>query len=528
MTSVKPLSLRHNGPTVAALARLLIAGICGLLLLSSSSDRVSLGVWLLALVAVAVVATLAPNSPTNGRLSTLVEGALWATGVLLNHGHPDALLPYLVAPGLVGGLARGLEGVAVPVGAAAVAIVSGVPTLTGGGVGALIADAGQWIGITLLVGLLAAWGHRLSAPAEPGYVEAFRLLEQLRTLTRTLPVGLDAASIAEHLLRELQTEDPSLISAAVYTRAPGNLPALRATTKSGRANWGVDISDDSVYAEAWATGTATFGVVPGSKGATHNVAVLPLVVANRTVGIVVMDVGSKASPPKIAKLQSRLDTSALRLETAMLFDEIREMATVEERRRLAREIHDGIAQDLASFGYEIDALARQAVEGASPVLLRDELTVIRKRLSSLVTELRNSIFELRSEVDQHGGLGAALSEYVRGVGAASSMTVHLSLAERPDRLPSDVEAELLRIAQEAVTNARKHAQAANLWVTCKVDPPRAVLIVEDDGIGPGTHRDGSYGLEIMQERADRLKAQLVVAPRRPRGTKVTCRLGIGG
>ena len=71
------------------------------------------------------------------------------------------------------------------------------------------------------------------------------------------------------------------------------------------------------------------------------------------------------------------------------------------------------------------------------------------------------------------GLGTALSDYVRQVGAGSNFTVHLVLDETPTRLPIDAETELLRIAQEAITNARKHANAQNLWVTCRIDPPRA-------------------------------------------------------
>ncbi|HET7531232.1 MAG TPA: ATP-binding protein, partial [Mycobacteriales bacterium] len=130
-----------------------------------------------------------------------------------------------------------------------------------------------------------------------------------------------------------------------------------------------------------------------------------------------------------------------------------------------------------------------------------------------------------SEVDQYGGLGAALSEYVRSVGTSSRLTVHLSLDEGPARLPADVEAELLRIAQEAITNARKHARASNLWVNCVVDPPRAQLRIEDDGIGLQPGRTDSFGLEIMRERAAGLRAQLQILARDPNGTVVEVVVG---
>ena len=81
-----------------------------------------------------------------------------------------------------------------------------------------------------------------------------------------------------------------------------------------------------------------------------------------------------------------------------------------------------------------------------------------------------SIFDLRSDVQTTIGLGTALSDYVRQVGVGSNFTVHLVLDEAPNRLPVDAETELLRIAQEAITNARKHANAENLWVTCMRQP----------------------------------------------------------
>jgi signal transduction histidine kinase len=137
-----------------------------------------------------------------------------------------------------------------------------------------------------------------------------------------------------------------------------------------------------------------------------------------------------------------------------------------------------------------------------------------------------SLFDLRSDVDPDEGLGAAIGRHVRTVGTASGMTVHLSLNEAPVRLGAETEAELLRIVQEAVTNARKHAQASNLWVTCTVDPPAATITVEDDGAGLGDKSADSHGLAIMGERAARIRADLQVGPRLPHGTKVQVTLGM--
>ena len=218
-----------------------------------------------------------------------------------------------------------------------------------------------------------------------------------------------------------------------------------------------------------------------------------------------------------------VDEHALRLDAALTFDEIRTIATMEERHRLAREIHDGVAQEIASLGYAVDDLSADATSDAQ----RRKLNTLRSELSRVVSELRLSIFDLRSEVS--AGLGSALSDYVREVGARSGMTVHMTLDVAPTRLRGEVETELFRIAQEAITNARKHSSAANLWIDCRIQPPAARISVRDDGGGLGKGRDDSYGIKIMRERAERINATLEVASRPdqrgPFGTCVTVTVG---
>jgi signal transduction histidine kinase len=243
---------------------------------------------------------------------------------------------------------------------------------------------------------------------------------------------------------------------------------------------------------------------------------LPLRAGSRIIGIMVAEVEAPPSPSALVNLQSSLDQHTLPLDTALVFDEIRTIATADERRRLAREIHDGIAQEVASLGYIVDELVATSDNEAQ----REGLSSLRSELTRVVSELRLSIFDLRSEVSAHTGVSAALSEYVRLVGTKAGMTVHMSINEAPQRLRIEVETEMLRIAQEAVTNARRHSGAKNLWVTLGVDPPHATLTVTDDGHGLGTARSDSYGMKIMRERAERIGADLMIASRSEGGTIV--------
>jgi signal transduction histidine kinase len=248
--------------------------------------------------------------------------------------------------------------------------------------------------------------------------------------------------------------------------------------------------------------------------------VLPLRLGDRLVGLAIADSPAPVADDVVARIGSRLDEQALRLDTALVWDELRSLATSEERQRLAREIHDGVAQELASLGYLVDDLAATALESQRPRLLS-----LRSEISRVVSELRLSIFDLRSEISTSAGLGSAVSDYVRAVGARSGMTVHLTLDEGPTRLRTDVEGELLRIVQEAVTNARKHGRGGNLWVDCRIHPPSARITVQDDGGGLGAARPDSYGLMIMRERAERVGASLEigedVAETGDKGTRVS-------
>ena len=101
------------------------------------------------------------------------------------------------------------------------------------------------------------------------------------------------------------------------------------------------------------------------------------------------------------------------------------------------------------------------------------------------------------------------------VGETAGIAVHLELAESPTRLRPAVESELLRIAQEAIANARRHSRARNLWVTCLVDAPDVYLRVEDDGRGLLPPREDSFGLAIMQERA--MRSRMHARRHRPTG-----------
>ena len=525
-----PLVSWHAVNTPAVLARFALLVLIAVLVADRPGPAAL--VWVAALAAVAVPAALLPRQSRFGWVSRLVEVAMAGVAAAVT-GAAENFLPYLAAPVFSAALFAGAAE-AVPLVGVATAVVMGAGVAAGRwGQHDFVEPAAMWLvlaGLTGLVGwsLHGALRRREAQPQPPPYVEATRLLTQLRTVARQLPGGtLDPGGIAAHLLDEIRAMVP-VDRAAVLSASGGGRLVVLAEWGPDRVDWETSLDSDSAVADAWASQqtqsthrSMSRTLAPGEVSAL----VIPLVAGVRTVALVAVEADQPAAYPQlaVARVGDVAAPAALRLEAALLFDEVRTLATAEERQRLAREIHDGVAQELVMVGYGIDN-AMAGLEPDAPAA--HELRALRAEVTRLITELRLSLFELRSEVDRHDGLAAAIADYARTIGSQAGLRVHLSLDESTARLPAATEAELLRIAQEAITNARKHARAENLWVTCEVDPPYARIEVSDDGLGiAGQPPDGRYGLSIMAERAERIRGQLEIRPRQPRGTTVAVVLG---
>jgi signal transduction histidine kinase len=531
---------------LAVAARVVMLALVASLTLIATHDPAQLR-WIALLVVAALPAVFAPDHrvlaplgrfadvAVTGLAAGSIAAAADRTGTVHAGFGAEAVLPYLAVPLLTAALKRRPTEGAALLGVAAVALVVGG---TGTGDPAAIsqpgylAAGGQWLVLGAIITFAADTMRQLMQPAQnkpQPYAEATRLLTQLRSVARSLPgATLDPGGISEHLLEELRAVAPGHRAAVLSASGGGRLVVL-AQTGGERVDWETTLDSDSAIADAWATQqpqTASRSQARSHTGGETSSLVVPLVAGVRTIGLVILEADLPQAYPSavVSRVTEVTGPAALRLEAALLFDEVRSLATNEERQRLAREIHDGVAQELVMVGYGIDNAAATLPEGADETA--EELRVLRGEVTRVITELRLSLFELRSEVDRNGGLAAAIAEYARTLGTSAGLRVHFTFDESTARLPAATEAELLRIAQEAITNARKHAGASNLWVTCTVDPPYARIEVSDDGKGFADDRpDGRYGLAIMAERAERIRGRLEITPRHPSGTSVAVVLG---
>ena len=143
-------------------------------------------------------------------------------------------------------------------------------------------------------------------------------------------------------------------------------------------------------------------------------------------------------------------------------------------------------------------------------------------------EVRRSVQTLRTEIGESDSLGTAIGSLARHLSASSGIPIHITLDEQTTRLRPEVESELLRIAQEAMTNAVRHSGASAITVQCSVAPPSAEIVITDNGRGLGARREDSHGLEIMRERAALVDGELCVTDNAPHGTVVAVRLEHSG
>lgn len=491
--------------------------------LDLSDFRLAAAVRLFALVALATPALLAQDLiPIVG---LVILAVIWMTGLATRGLIPSSPLLVITFEAIAVGVTLGadLDRTAPLFGALLVAPLAG--GLRGGARGALQASAAELLSLTVTalqlqgqiekstvgaavawslvavgVGLVSALIHGLRASSDDTlapYRDAKQLISQLLELSGQLSEGLDPVSISQRMMAAAREEIP-FIGGVVYARRGQELTPLIDAAQGAALSTSLR---PRLVEQAWA---AASPVVHGTEIA------LPLVTEAGVVAVIAASLPSTVVADKVQldrelhRLAREFRAEALQLDAALLFTAVRDRATADERRRLAREVHDGVAQDVASLGYLVDDLE----DSATTPEQAETFQRLRSEITSVVAELRRSVFSLRNDPEAASSLGASVSALAHHVTGVSGTPVHLDLDEGAARLRSDVEAELLRIAQEGMNNAVRHGHPQNIWVTVRVKAPTAEVVVRDDGLGLQTARPDSHGIRIMRERAALIGATL--------------------
>jgi signal transduction histidine kinase len=213
--------------------------------------------------------------------------------------------------------------------------------------------------------------------------------------------------------------------------------------------------------------------------------------------------------------------AAVLMEHARLYEQSRELSVLDERNRLARELHDATTQTLFSLRLAMETAA--SLVATDPARAAAELDTARDLVDATFAELRALVFELRPPALDSDGLVTTLRKHLDVAGRAHGLRVALHTTGE-ERLSPAVERELFRIVQEAVTNVLRHARATTLEVELAFEPGSVVVTVRDDGVGfdPDARsiRSRRLGLTSMRERARALGGSLTLQSAPGAGTTV--------
>lgn len=229
----------------------------------------------------------------------------------------------------------------------------------------------------------------------------------------------------------------------------------------------------------------------------------------------------------LTQLSSKMETLQQRQQMGLQIIKAQE----EERRRVAREVHDGPAQSLANIVLRLEVCQRLLDTDLSKA--REELKDMKVQVRASLQDVRRIIFDLRPMVLDDLGLVPAIRRYLEEYKKRFAIDTNFVFHGREERIKSVLEVAIFRIMQEALTNVYKHSGASRVSVQLKTRPNRITLVVEDDGRGfdveqafSSASNSESYGLISMRERAELFGGSVVFQSNFHQGTKVISRFNL--
>ncbi len=400
----------------------------------------------------------------------------------------------------------------------------------------------QWASEYVLVALVAGYARRISGEADRQQslaldrlgrlADANALLFSLHRVAQTLPASLDLDEALDSTmvrLRDLfdfaaaavllfdETDHGWVTARREGTRlqprfTPDDLPPALATAVEERRT----VSETNLL--------STGG--PGLAPRMYSGIYAPLLARGSVIGLVSIEHPDPHhfSPRDVELLNGFAEPAALALDNARWFARLRTVGAEEERTRIARDLHDRIGQSLAYLAFEVDRIVKTAGRG-EPV--DSSLEQLRGDIRDVIRDVRDTLYDLRTDVSEAQDMVTVLDLYLQRVRDRTGLDIVLRSSET-GRLPLLQERELFRIAQEALANVEKHANATHVTLTWQCDGHEALLEIADDGKGFPMGRAGrldSYGIIGMRERAASIGATLDIESSPGVGTRVRCLVG---
>jgi signal transduction histidine kinase len=248
---------------------------------------------------------------------------------------------------------------------------------------------------------------------------------------------------------------------------------------------------------------------------------MPLIHGTTAIGSLNAYYPSGQRPPEIdmSFLRAMADQATSAVDYGRLLNASREKVALEERQRLARDLHDSVSQ--AVYGIALGARSAKELLAKDPAQVREPLEYVLRLSEAALAEMRALIFELRPEALEREGLTGALKHHTAVLRARYGIAVEESLSGEPTMNWESKQA-VYRIAQEALHNAGRHARATQVRIVLSQDDSQVRLEIQDNGVGfdPRSAFPGHFGLNTMRERATHLGGRLDIESSPGVGTTV--------
>jgi signal transduction histidine kinase len=248
---------------------------------------------------------------------------------------------------------------------------------------------------------------------------------------------------------------------------------------------------------------------------------IPLVLGKKIIGVLSVWLPEHRTLPSqaIELAQALSHQATLAIQLTRLAEEAQQAALLEERNRMAGDIHDVLAQAFTGISVQLE-LARYLIH-QNPTEVEQILDRISKLAQTGLTEARRSVWAVYPASEDYTDLAQNLSDCLQQLTSGTSLQTDILLFGEIYPLSSFLGKNLLRVGQEAITNSLKHAYANRLWVELTYDPDRITLRVGDDGCGFSAHdHTEGFGLIGISERVDRINGQLRITTKPNQGTEI--------
>lgn len=521
-------------------------GVLGLLLILSGPEVADernqvLATLIIAFVALTIVRHARPirfDQNINCDLAIIGEIALSVAAIALTGRWGSPLAVSLTVPIIVAGFARGYK-YALRVALLATILPTALEFIAVGIELDSLQQIGLWALILGIVALIAGQTRRITGEARrqrslavnrmERLSDANSLLYSLHRVAQTLPASLDLQEVLDTTVGRLRSLfDFNSMALFVFDETDASWMVMRSEGTTLPMRLGptelsnplkTAIAQNRLVDIPHLVAAGTEGLCPGGGSGLYTT----LTARGQIIGLLAIESESVAAYDErtVQMFNGFVDPVALAVDNARWFGRLRTMGADEERTRIARDLHDRIGQSMAFLAFEVDRLIKRHGEGVD---VGDALDQLQHDVRNVIREIRDTLSDIRTDVSDSRGLEETIADFSERLSERSGLEIAVDI-DSSERLPIMQEREIWRIAQEALVNVERHADASVVNVRWTSNGEHGMLEIADNGRGfsiGDSGRADSYGLVGMRERASSVGAAFEVESEPGTGTTIRC------